>query len=234
MTINDCYKLDHYPRVATAVNTARAEAEALGCVVSSHLNGDFLSPCSLTAVDGGRGMTEGLNLAKIDYVCLGNHEFDFGFDVIATRVKQFKGKCVNSNVPDERLDNKLLPKYDVMEVGDKKVLVAGLLTGDTSIYAPSNTPKVTQPAEAAVAVWEEAKVCRSTTRRAALRKHATPCEPHTPVPLGLRHFPRSCAPALVSSRIVPARPHSSPLVPLAVPRALGRRRSATLRTSSCP
>lgn len=157
LTINDCYKLDHYPRVATAINTAKAEAEALGCVVSSHLNGDFLSPCSLTAVDGGRGMTEGLNLAKLDYVCLGNHEFDFGFDVIATRVKQFKGKCINSNVPDERIDKKLLPKYDIIEVGDRKVLVAGLLTGDTSIYAPSNTPIVTPPAEAAVALWNEAK-----------------------------------------------------------------------------
>ena len=123
----------------------------------SHLNGDFLSPCSLTAVDGGRGMTEGLNLAKLDYVCLGNHEFDFGFDVIATRVKQFKGKCINSNVPDERIDKKLLPKYDIIEVGDRKVLVAGLLTGDTSIYAPSNTPIVTPPAEAAVALWNEAK-----------------------------------------------------------------------------
>ena len=45
---------------------ARAEADALGCVVSVHLNGDFLSPCTLTAIDGGRGMTEGLNQAKID------------------------------------------------------------------------------------------------------------------------------------------------------------------------
>lgn len=168
LTINDCYKLDNYPRVATAIKTAKAEAAALDCVVTSHLNGDFLSPCSLTAVDGGRGMTEGLNLANIDYVCLGNHEFDFGFDVIATRIKQFKGKCVNSNVPDERLDQSLTPKYDVLEVGDKKVLVAGLLTGDTSIYAPSNTPKVTMPAEAAVAVWDEAKAALGYTPDAFL------------------------------------------------------------------
>ena len=81
LTINDVYKLDHYPRVATAVDLARAEAEALNCVVSVHLNGDFLSPCTLTAIDGGRGMTEGLNQAGVDYVCLGNHEFDFGMDV---------------------------------------------------------------------------------------------------------------------------------------------------------
>merc|ERR1719393_942763 len=43
LTINDCYKLDHYPRMAAAVEAAKAEADSLGCVVTSHLNGDFLS-----------------------------------------------------------------------------------------------------------------------------------------------------------------------------------------------
>lgn len=155
LSVNDCYKLDHYPHVATAVDMAKAEAATLDCVVTSHLNGDFLSPCSLTAIDGGRGMTEGLNQAKIDYVCLGNHEFDFGFDVIASRMASFKGKCINSNVDNDKLAH--LPTYDILEVGDKKVVVAGLLTGDTSIYAPSNTPKVTPPVEAAKATWEKAK-----------------------------------------------------------------------------
>ena len=155
LSINDCYKLDNYPRVATAVNIAKAEAATLDCVVTSHLNGDFLSPCSLTAIDGGRGMTEALNKAKIDYVCLGNHEFDFGFDVVAARMNSFKGKCINSNVDNEKLNH--LPKYDVLKVGERKVIVAGLLTGDTSIYAPSSRPMVTPPAEAAKAVWEAAK-----------------------------------------------------------------------------
>ena len=156
ITVNDVYVLDHYPRLATCVNLAKAEAESLGCVVSTHLNGDFLSPCSLTAIDGGRGMTDGLNHAKIDYVCLGNHEFDFGFDLIPVRMAQFNGKCINSNVRDEKM-TKALPKYDIIEVGDKKVLVGGFLTRDTSIYAPSNTPQVTPPEEAAVQLWDLAK-----------------------------------------------------------------------------
>ena len=155
LTVNDVYKLDNYPRVATAVNTAKGEAAALDCVVTSHLNGDYLSPCTLTAIDGGRGMTEGLDHAKIDYVCLGNHEFDFGFDVCATRAKQFKGKVINSNVSTAQVAD--LPKYDVVAVGDKKVLIGGFLTKDTSIYAPTNTPTVTPPEEAAPALWDLAK-----------------------------------------------------------------------------
>ena len=155
LTINDCYKLDHYPRVAAAVEAAKAEADSLGCVVTSHLNGDFLSPCTITAIDGGQAMTEALNQAKIDYVMLGNHEFDFGFDVPVARMQAFNGKCVNGNIENAPINS--LPRYDVVKVGDKNVVITGLLTEDTSIYAPSNTPTITKPSEAAVKVWEEAK-----------------------------------------------------------------------------
>ena len=42
------------------------------------LNGDFLSPCVMTALDGGHTMTEAVSRSLVDYVCLGNHEFDLG------------------------------------------------------------------------------------------------------------------------------------------------------------
>jgi len=123
-------------------------------VVTSHLNGDFLSPCTLTAIDGGRAMTEALSHAKVDYVMLGNHEFDFGFDVPVARMQAFPGKCLNGNITNAPINK--LPKYDVVSVGDKKVVFTGLLTEDTSIYAPSNVPVITKPATAAVEVWDEA------------------------------------------------------------------------------
>ena len=179
ITINDVYKLDHYPRVATAVNMAKAEAAALDCVVTSHLNGDFLSPCTLTAIDGGHGMTEGLGHAKIDYVCIGNHEFDFGFDVCAARAKQFKGKAINSNVSTAQLS--ALPKYDVVEVGEKKVLVSGFLTKDTSIYAcvhgiPTRAPFLTRPQRHLPLQITKGRACSNRvfagrpTRRASRRR----------------------------------------------------------------
>jgi hypothetical protein len=71
------------------------------CVVISTLAGDFLSPCPLTALDGGRAMTEGLNKAKIEYVMLGNHELDYGFQWSVDRMQAFKGKvghdCLDCN-----------------------------------------------------------------------------------------------------------------------------------------
>jgi len=154
LTVNDVYILNNYPRLCTAKKAALAEAADIDAVVISTLPGDFLSPCSLTAIDGGRAMTEALNHAMVDYVILGNHEFDFGFEVPVARMNQFKGKCLNSNITEPEFP---FPKYDVVDVGGKKVVLGGFLTQDTSIYAPSNTPKVMPAPEAAEKVWEAAK-----------------------------------------------------------------------------
>jgi len=154
LTVNDIYMLDNYPNVCAAKKAALAEAASLDCKVISTLPGDFLSPCTLTAIDGGRGMTEALNQAMFDYVILGNHEFDFGMSVPVARMETFNGKCINSNVSSAPISS--LPRYDVLPVGDKNVLIGGFLTKDTSIYAPSNIPSVTPAPDAAAAIWEEA------------------------------------------------------------------------------
>ena len=43
------------------------------------------------------------------------------------------GKIVNTNGEDAELSS--LPKWDVVDVGDRQVLIAGLCTGDKSIYS---------------------------------------------------------------------------------------------------
>ena len=99
ITINDCYKLDNYPRVASVVLAAKAQRAELNVVVTSHMNGDFLSPSMLTAMDGGKSLTEGLSKACIDYACLGNHEFDLGFARLAACCAEFTGTVSNSIAP---------------------------------------------------------------------------------------------------------------------------------------
>jgi len=153
LSINDVYKLDNYPHVTSAIRAAKAEAAALDCVVISTLNGDFLSPCILSALDGGKSMVEALNVVGIDYVGLGNHEFDFGFHALAARLADFRGKAINSNVSSEPLDK--LPRYERIKVGSREVVLAGLLTHDMTIYGtPKTTPMVVKPIEAASAVWD--------------------------------------------------------------------------------
>ena len=96
ITINDVYKIDNYPYVASAVKMARVVAEALDCVVIATLNGDFLSPSVFTTLDGGRVLVDALNEACVDYVCLGNHEFDLGLPRLKQMLRRFKGTVINS------------------------------------------------------------------------------------------------------------------------------------------
>lgn len=155
ITVNDVYQLDNYPRLASAIATERAAAVELDCVVSSHLAGDFLSPCMLTSLDSGEAMVEGANLARLEYICLGNHEMDLGYDVLKLRLAALKGKCVNSNVENEQLRH--LPRYSVIAVGGRQAVVGGFLSDDPSIYPPSSVPSVDPTPSACLRTWEEAK-----------------------------------------------------------------------------
>ena len=161
VTVNDVYSLENYPRLATAVQIARESAAAHDCVVTSHLNGDFLSPCMLTALDGGQAMAEALNYARVDYVCLGNHEFDVGLDGLVHKLEAYKGTVVNSNVPMEELSH--LPRSVPISVGDRTVLLAGVVTDDLSKFAPANQPDVSNVLESCVATWDAAKTALGRT-----------------------------------------------------------------------
>ena len=76
-------------------------------------------------------------------------------------MQSFNGKCLNGNITNAPTNS--LPRYDVLKVGKRTAVLTGLLTEDTSIYAPSNTPTIDNPAAAAVKVWEEAKAALGST-----------------------------------------------------------------------
>jgi len=156
VTINDCYTLDFYPHVATAIQIAKEAAPQLDCVISSHLNGDFLSPCTLTAIDGGKGMMQALNVMGVDYICLGNHEFDLGFQPLADKLSTFKGTTINSNCVNKEFTH--LPSHVRLKVGAERVAVlAGFATEDLSCYRPASRPDITSVNKGCASVWEEAK-----------------------------------------------------------------------------
>jgi 2',3'-cyclic-nucleotide 2'-phosphodiesterase (5'-nucleotidase family) len=156
ITINDVYKLPNYTRVASAVKAAKAAAAELDCVVTSHLSGDFMSPSTHTALDGGCTLIQALNHGKIDICSLGNHEYDVGTEHQACKLREFKGTLLNSNVDDQHLQE--FPKYKIIDIGDRKAVLGGYLTGEKSVYKPSSMPVKLRPInEACVSTWGEAK-----------------------------------------------------------------------------
>ncbi len=64
------------------------------------LAGDFLSPSVASSVFKGEQMVAALNAAGLDIATFGNHEFDFGIDVLRQRIAESKWSWVVSNVAD--------------------------------------------------------------------------------------------------------------------------------------
>ena len=123
---NDVYELQNYPHFASCVIKAREESERLDCKVISTLNGDFVGPCLMTSLDGGKTMVEALSHAQVDYACFGNHEFDLGFEGLKTQMRTYTnggGVLVNSNCNTKQFEN--MPKYQVIDIGSRKCVLGG-------------------------------------------------------------------------------------------------------------
>jgi 2',3'-cyclic-nucleotide 2'-phosphodiesterase (5'-nucleotidase family) len=111
-------------RVATLKRTLSAE----GHPVIMALAGDFLSPSVASTVFKGEQMVAALNAAGLDYATFGNHEFDFGIDVLGQRMSESTFQWVVSNVLDARTGKAIgnsVP-YVVRDVGALKVGFIGL------------------------------------------------------------------------------------------------------------
>lgn len=116
----------------------------------SFIAGDFLSPSVMgtAVVDGerlsGKQMVDGLNALGIDYVTLGNHEFDVGEKALRKRINESQFTWISTNVfqqdgtpfyKESAAIKKPFPSYIEIKSPQKEFNV--LLFGLT---LPSNTP----------------------------------------------------------------------------------------------
>ncbi|NET63088.1 MAG: bifunctional metallophosphatase/5'-nucleotidase [Moorea sp. SIO1G6] len=137
ISINDVYDIKNYPYVETVIQSLKETSE--DAVVIACLSGDFLSPCLITSLDGGKAMLDVLKVVNIDYICFGNHEFDVSLDVLGERFKTYEGKCLNSNILDLPIvdaSGQPLPKYEIVEVGSHRVAFAGFCTSKINTFRP--------------------------------------------------------------------------------------------------
>eukprot|EP00753_Platysulcus_tardus_P010043 PLAT248.1.p1 GENE.PLAT248.1~~PLAT248.1.p1 ORF type:complete len:508 (-),score=215.31 PLAT248.1:60-1541(-) len=105
LTVNDVYRISRnaagwggIAELTAMVRAARDRVlEAGGCPIFT-VNGDFLSASRAAATYEGAHMIRLLNAAGVDYVVVGNHEFDFGEEVLATRIAESDFTWLGSNV----------------------------------------------------------------------------------------------------------------------------------------
>jgi 5'-nucleotidase len=102
LQINDVYStvpvdgLGGLARVATLKQQLIAARRTPFLVIA----GDFLSPSVASSVFKGEQMIAALNATGLDLATLGNHEFDFGDDVLIERMREAKWQWIIANVID--------------------------------------------------------------------------------------------------------------------------------------
>ncbi len=92
------------------------------------LGGDFLSPSVASSVFQGEQMIAALGAMGLDLATLGNHEFDFGPELLRRRMREAQWQWVVSNIVDKETREPLggAAPYLVREYGDLKVGFLGL------------------------------------------------------------------------------------------------------------
>lgn len=137
LQINDVYStvpIDGVGGLARVATLKRQLAES-GHHPVMVLAGDFLSPSVASSFFRGEQMVETLNAAGLDLATLGNHEFDFGDDVLIQRMQQSKFRYVISNVIDTKTGKAVggAAPYLIETYGTVKVGYIGLVLTSTEI-----------------------------------------------------------------------------------------------------
>jgi 5'-nucleotidase len=110
------------------VATIKQQLVADGRTPIMMIAGDFLSSSVASTVFKGEQMIAALNAAGVDYATLGNHEFDFGIDMLLQRMKEAKWQWVVANVIDRATGEPIggAAPYVIRTFGSLKVGIIGL------------------------------------------------------------------------------------------------------------
>ncbi|MEM6615238.1 MAG: 5'-nucleotidase C-terminal domain-containing protein [Pseudomonadota bacterium] len=139
-------------RLATVISEVRARG---GTVVATSA-GDSISPSLLSNFDEGAHMIDLLNKAGLDVMALGNHEFDFGPDILRTRISEANFTMLSNNAlePDGTLVDGVAESM-MVDVGDHQVGIFGLTTATTAVKSTPGDVTFSDPVEVAAEMSEK-------------------------------------------------------------------------------
>ena len=121
-----------------AVAALKKDFEAKGYDVLLLDAGDAIQDNNLVNYSKGRSAIAMMNAARYDAMTLGNHEFDYGQDVLLQRVKEAKFPVVSCNVLVDAWNRPLVRETAVFRKGGVRIGVIGMTTPSTDT---STNPK---------------------------------------------------------------------------------------------
>lgn len=147
LQINDVYStvpVDGLGGVAR-VATIKKELQAAGRTPLLMIGGDFLASSVASSVFKGEQMIAAFNAMGLDVATLGNHEFDFGVDLLVTRMRQAKWQWVIANVIDRQTNTIIggAPPYVIRDINGLKVGILGLCLLDEGMSNPELKTRLT-------------------------------------------------------------------------------------------
>jgi 5'-nucleotidase len=151
LQLNDVYQVipDRGNRGGMArVGTLQKQIRAESPNTLFLLSGDFLSPSVASRLFKGKQMIAALNAAGLDIATLGNHEFDFGPEVLRERMKESRFAYTVANVFDRRSGKPFggASRYIIRELEGVRVALFGLLLSETaSVSGPGPDVRFEDP-----------------------------------------------------------------------------------------
>ena len=119
-------------RIATIVKDERERNDGEGGLTLVTFGGDMLSPSLLSGIDKGRHMIELSNAIGFSVAVLGNHEFDFGPDILMQRLSEATFPWLAGNLEYKGKPGLPGTKRSVMiEKNGYKIGIFGMLTPAT-------------------------------------------------------------------------------------------------------
>jgi 2',3'-cyclic-nucleotide 2'-phosphodiesterase (5'-nucleotidase family) len=112
--------------------------------------GDSISPSLLSGFDQGAHMIDLFNTIGLDAMALGNHEFDFGPEILAQRIGEAQFPILSNNAMEA--DGTLidgLTESLMIDVGEYKVGLFGLTTASTAVKSSPGPITFADPVETA-------------------------------------------------------------------------------------
>ncbi len=162
LQVNDVYQFAPVDRGARGglarVLTLKKEIEKQSPNTLFLLSGDTISPSVESITYKGAQMIDAWNAAGLDYSTFGNHEFDFGPDVLRQRMGESKFKWIVANVIDKKTGKPFgdSPAYVIREFDGVKVGIFGLTLEETKVTSrPGPDVEFLNPCETARKVVSE-------------------------------------------------------------------------------
>ncbi|MGL5001166.1 MAG: bifunctional metallophosphatase/5'-nucleotidase [Cetobacterium sp.] len=103
-------------------------------------SGDTIHGTSFANLSKGESIVELFNSLKFDYVTLGNHDFNYGYEQLMKLLKLQNYKTLGLNFTHNESPNEDILQYDIIDLNGSKICFFGVLTPET--YYKTNSKNI--------------------------------------------------------------------------------------------